>query len=772
MRKILQRFLKTGSLNLMSLVFSSLVVLGIVYFYMLIRLPNVSQLRDMRVQLPLRIYSSDGQLIEEFGDKKRIPVSIDSVPKPLVQAILDTEDQRFFEHRGVDFIGLLRAARVVIISGKKTQGASTITMQVARNFFLNREKTYIRKINEMLLAFRIDSNFTKQEILELYLNKIYFGQRAYGVAAAAQVYYGKSLDQLTLAEMAMLAGLPQAPSRDNPVTNPAGAKERRNHVLERMLINKHIDLSAYNSAVTASVKASPHEMRVSILAPYVAEMVRATLFEQFGEDIYDSGIKVYTTIDSRLQQAANQALFDGVVAYDRRHGYRGAEKHFAKSTQDQWVHELQKIAPINNLYPAITVNVTSNSVHVLLIDGQEVEIPIAGLAWATRNPKNILHVGDLVRVMKLSDNKWQLAQLPNIEGAIVALNPNNGAISALIGGFAYAHSSFNRAVQADRQVGSAFKPFVFSAALANGYTLASIVNDAPIVLSDPSTHSLWRPQNDSEQFYGPTRLRVGLVESRNLAAIRLLQQIGIPYTIEYLQRFGFDAKELPPSPSLALGTAAISPLKLTSGFAVFANGGYRITPYFITSVVNGKNEVIFQGKPSVITDNPEQVGENGVVAPRVISAQNTYLMTNVLQDVINFGTARKASLLNRRDLAGKTGTSNNGADTWFAGFNSDIVATVWMGFDRPRATYEHGAQAALPVWIDFMATVLAGKPEHSMLRPDGIVAASIDPGTGLLAQPGQANAISEIFTSDTVPSAVSPNVDDDNEADVDGGPLF
>lgn len=744
----------------MSLVFTGLIVLGGVYFYMVIRLPDVTQLKEMGKQVPLRVYTSDGKLICEFGEKKRIPITLDQVPKQLIQAILDTEDKRFYEHRGVDFVGLLRATKAFITSGKKSQGASTITMQVARNFFdLDRRKTFGRKLNEILLAFKIDSTFSKEEIFDLYLNKIYCGNRAYGVAAAAQVYYGKSLNELTLPQLAMIAGLPQAPSRANPIANPVAARERRNHVLQRMLENDHINLSTYNAAIAAPVVTSYHELQTEVAAPYVAEMARNFIVSQYDDAAYENGIKIYTTIDSRLQTIANQALHDGVLAYDQRHGYRGPEGHLAPGSRIYWRQKLKGIAIISDLLPAAVISSNDKTITALLSNGTTVNVSANNFAWA--HPQ--LTSGDIIRVYKINTNKWRLAQIPKIEGAIVVLDPKTGAILALSGGFSYADSNFNRAIQADRQTGSSFKPFIYSAALDKGFTLASVINDSPVVLTDPYTKTIWRPQNDTQIFYGPTRLRIALTQSRNLASIRLLQAIGTHYAIEYLKRFGFtDSHEIPAGLSLALGSGTTTPLKMTVGYAAFANGGYKVTPFFVNSITNIDDKKIFEVKPAII---PEIAGPTNKLplTPRIITPQNAYLVTDALKDVIKHGTARKALALRRNDLAGKTGTTNDFVDAWFLGFNSDLVATVWLGFDQPKTTHEHGAQAALPIWMQFMQGALANKPEHGLKQPEGITSVRIDPITGLLAAPEQKESIFEIFTNDTVPKNIAtdqPSVDD------------
>lgn len=745
-----RKFIKNSSLTLMSLIFSGLIIIGGAYAYVAVNLPDVRQLRDIHLQVPLEVYTSDGKLIAEFGDKKRIPVSINQVPKQLIQAILATEDQRYYEHSGVDFIGMVRAAKAVISSGKKVQGASTITMQVARNFFFSPEKTYTRKINEVLLAFKIDHSFSKNEVLELYLNKIFLGQRAYGVAAAAQTYFGKPLQQLTLPEMALIAGLPQAPTRYNPLINPVIAKERRNHVLARMYEANEISKADYEAAIRAPLDVSYHETAGEIEAPYLAEMVRNAMYAQLGDEAYEGGYKVYTTINSALQREASSSLKNGLLGYEERHGYRGAEKHLnlskIGSDLSDLTEKLEDFPTIGNLIPGIVLSISDSGINTLLKNGSSITISSKGFSWARQAP-NMLRTGDVIRVRKTAEGEWRLAQLPKIQGALVSLNNKNGEILALEGGFSYAQSSFNRAIQADRQAGSSFKPFIFSAALDKGYTLASIINDAPIVMNIPGTKEAWRPQNDTQEFYGPTTLRVGLIKSRNVVSVRLLQAIGVPYAVDYAKRFGFTSEEIPATPSLALGTTNISPLKITAGYATFANGGYKITPFFINSIVDRNGKTIFKAQPAVVPSS----GLSGPAAPQVISPQNAYLITSALKDVIYTGTGTKALVLKRSDLAGKTGTTNDQVDAWFCGYNSDLVTTVWVGYDQPQSIYEHGAQAALPIWIDFMADALAGKPEKSLPQPPGITAVRIDPRTGLLARPGESDAIFEVFANDTVP---------------------
>lgn len=772
--KFHQYLAKNSIIGLLSLLVTLLILAGCVYFYMELQLPDVDTLKDARMQVPLRIYSSDNQLIGEYGGMRRVPVTLNQVPKPLIDALIATEDRRFFEHPGVDFIGLLRASKELVITGQKTQGASTITMQVARNFFLTPKKTFSRKINEILLALKLNSTFSKDKILELYLNKIYLGQHAYGVASAAQIYYGKTLNQLTLPEMAMIAGLPQAPSRDNPIVNPTAAKDRRNHVLERMLEDGYINTKTYKTAIAAADDASYHGPRVQVQAPYVAEMVRNVIAQEYGDAAYTDGLQVYTTISSHLQQQANTALRNGVLAYDQRHGYRGAEKHL-DGFSSTWRQKLATMTTINGLLPAAVTTVSSRSLQAMLANGQTINIPWAGLSWARKSmnngqylgstPKNagdVAKSGDVIRVQKNTDGQWQLSQLPNAESAIVSMNPNDGAILALTGGFDYERSNWNRVIQANRQPGSNFKPFIYAAALAKGYTLATIINDAPVVINDTG-HNLWRPQNDDLKFYGPTRLRLGLVRSQNLTSIRLLQLIGLDYAINYAGNFGFDPKTLPHGLSLALGTANLTPLQMVTGYSVFANGGYRVTPYFIQQVKDDAGRVIYSAHPTTVCNdcapNITQMPTGNQVAPRVINADVAYLMTVAMQDVIQEGTAKSAKIMNRADIAGKTGSANNQIDAWFSGFNHNIVTTVWVGFDDPRSLYEYGAKAALPIWIQFMEAALKDQPEAVMQQPNDIVSVRINPATGLLASADEADAIFEVFRKEYVPTQSGPTGD-------------
>ena len=762
---------------LFSLLFSAFIVLIILYAYVAIHLPNVQVLQDAHMQIPMRILSADGQLIAQYGSKKRTPITLDQVPKPLIQALLDTEDKRFYEHEGVDFIGIARAAVAVATSGRKVQGASTITMQVARNFFLTRKKSYIRKINEILLALKIEHNFSKDKILELYLNKVFFGNRAYGIAAAAQVYYGKKPKELTLAEMAMLAGLPQSPSRDNPLINPKGALDRRNHVLERMLANQDIDQATYDATIKEPITASYHEQRIQLSAPYVGEMVRQAIIKTYGKDAYQQGFTVVTTVTATHQRAAQSALQSGLIAYSKRHGYLGPEQHLSIITQPSWLTTIQNIRPIANLEPAVVIAVHHHDIVVLKQDGHQTKIDWDALKWARKRTAKmylgpvlkqadqIVELGDVVRIQQVK-KQWVLSQLPAVQGALVSMNPETGGILALDGGFTFNLSHFNRVTQAYRQAGSVFKPFLYSAALNKGYTLASIINDAPVVMKDTGEDALWRPNNDNFVFQGPTRLIVGLNQSRNLVSIRLLQNIGIPYARDYATRFGFDINKLPDAPSLALGSASLTPLSIAQGFGVFANGGYLVKPHLVGKILDSNNKIVYENNlpyapnpnaPLNKSSEPSNAQATSLAlqqhaqAREVITPQNTYLMNHALQTVIQQGTGRAARALGRHDLAGKTGTSNDFSDAWFAGFNTQNVTVTWVGFDNQANLREYGSQAALPIWMNYIKSTLAKTHNAIMPQPPGIINVRIDPKTGLLARPNEQGAIFELFRNQYAP---------------------
>jgi penicillin-binding protein 1A len=742
------------------------------------QLPSIEVLRDVQLQEPLRIYASDRQLLAEFGEKRRTPVKFSQVPDAMVQAFLAAEDDRFFEHSGVDFQGLLRAAIELVRTGKKRQGGSTITMQVARNFFLSSEKTYLRKLTEILLSYKIEGSLSKEEILELYLNKIYLGQRAYGVEAAAQVYYGMSIADLSVARMAMIAALPKAPSRINPISNPQAALERRNYILGRMHQLGYLDTAAYEAAVAEPDGARLHRVQVEANAAYVAEMVRHEMVERYGVSAYTSGYEVITTIDVPRQAAATRALRKDLLAYSKRHGYRGVEASLslADIPVENRVELLADYAQVGGLEPALVTGVDEKSIEVLLKNNETITVDWEGLSWARpyrsvnslgpapKQAGDIVAVGDVVRVSG-SDAEWELAQVPVVEGALVSLRPTDGAIQALVGGFDFKRSKFNRATQAKRQPGSSFKPIIYSAALEKGFTPASIINDAPVVFDDSQLESTWRPENYSGKFFGPTRLREALYRSRNLVSIRILRAIGAGYAATYAENFGFSAEELPHNLTLALGSASVTPLQMARAYAVLANGGYLIEPYLISSIQNAAGEVIFMAdSPVVCPDCPEVLDEinSGMqkqvkLAPQVLSPRNVWLMTSMMRDVIQRGTGVKARVLGRSDLAGKTGTTNEQMDGWFSGFNHALVATAWVGFDKlePLGRRETGGRSALPMWIDYMREALQGIEELNQQPPEGLVTVRIDPVTGLLARSGQQDAIFETFTEETVPDRTS-----------------
>jgi penicillin-binding protein 1A len=754
------------------------VVAAVLYVKIEPQLPSIDVLRDVQLQEPLRVYASDRKLLAEFGEKRRSPVTISQVPDAMIKAFLAAEDDRFFEHSGVDFQGLLRAAVELVRTGKKRQGGSTITMQVARNFFLSSEKTYLRKLTEILLSYKIEGSLSKEEILELYVNKIYLGQRAYGVEAAAQVYYGMSIADLSVARMAMIAALPKAPSRINPVSNPAAAVERRNYILGRMHQLGYLDSAAYEAAVAEPDGARVHRVQAEANAAYVAEMVRHEMVERYGASAYTSGYEVVTTIDVPRQAAATHALRKGLLDYSKRHGYRGAEASLsiADIPAEKRVELLADYVQVGGLEPALVIRVHEKSIEVLLKNNETVTIGWEGLSWARpyrsvnslgpapKQAGDVVAIGDVVRVSG-SDAVWELSQVPVVEGALVSLRPTDGAIQALVGGFDFNRSKFNRAIQAKRQPGSSFKPIIYSAALEKGFTPASIINDAPVVFDDSELESTWRPENYSGQFFGPTRLREALYRSRNLVSIRILRAIGAGYAATYAENFGFSSEELPHDLTLALGSASVTPMQMARAYTVLANGGYLIEPYLIRSIHNAGGEVVFMADspvvckhcPAVLDEISTGLQKQVNLAPQVLSPQNVWLMTSMMRDVIQRGTGVKARVLGRSDLAGKTGTTNEQMDGWFSGFNHALVATAWVGFDKlePLGRNETGGRSALPMWIDYMREALQGIEEVNLPPPEGLVTVRIDPVTGLLARSGQQDAIFETFTEDTVPDRTS-----------------
>ncbi len=727
-------------------------------------LPDINTLSSVQYQIPLSIFSRDKKLIARFGEKKRIPITIDEIPQRQLNAFIASEDDRFYAHPGVDYQGLLRAAIQLAITGKKKQGGSTITMQVARNFLLSREKTYIRKIKEIILALKIEQSYSKDKILQLYLNKIYLGHRSYGIAAATMTYYGKPLDQLNLAQMAMLAGLPKAPSSYNPISNPERAIVRRNYVLRRMLELEYITEAEYNLAKSQTVTASLDYKTTEADAPYIAEMVRQELFEKYGEELYTKGLNVYTTIDSRLQDAATQSLQTALHLYDQRHGYRSLP-HSNEVSEKEFSAE-----KIGDTQIAKVFQLTEKSAKAKLSDGEIIELSWENIEWARpykgrsyvgnplKSSQDIFAENDFIRVRALPDNQWALAQIPEVEGAFVALRPQDGAILALTGGFDFFHNKYNRATQSKRQPGSGFKPIIYATALEKGFTAASIINDAPVVVADPDQETHWKPQNYSHKFYGPTTIRDALRKSRNLISIRILREIGIPAVRRTAYRFGFNSEQVPNSLSLALGSGHATPLQMAQVYSTFANGGFLVEPYLIDKIVDNDEQIIFQAQPKIACIQCEHNNNGETRAKRILSPRINFLMNTLLRDVVRRGTATRAKVLKRNDLAGKTGTTNDQKDTWFNGYTADIAATAWLGMDEPSplGRGETGGKAALPMWIEFMKVALKDKAEHELKRPAGISSAYVDPTTGLLAIRGSGKGIWEYFRSEKTPSQYSP----------------
>ena len=753
------------------------------YLYLSPGLPSVESLRRIQLQIPLRVFSSDGKLIAEFGEMRRSPIRINDVPPDFISALLSAEDDNFANHYGVDPSSLMRAASQLLKSGHIQSGGSTITMQVAKNFFLSSERSFSRKINEILLALQIERELSKAEILELYVNKIYLGNRAYGIEAAAQVYYGKSIRDISLAQMAAIAGLPKAPSRFNPLINPTRSKERRDWILGRMLKLGKIDQARYQAAIAEPSNASYHGPTPELDAPYIAEMARAEMVGRYGSDAYTEGFRVTTTVSSELQQAASSAVRTGLLSYDQRHGYRGPETRLAGMTRESWRAELSKHRSVGGLEPVIVTQVEKSGLLIINRTGVEEAVSWDSMKWARpflgpdsmgarpQQPADIAQIGDLIRVQRQADGNLLFSQIPTAQAALSSLDPQNGAIQALVGGFSFEQSNYNRATQAKRQPGSSFKPFIYSAALDNGFTAASLVNDAPIVFQEAGMEEAWRPKNDNNTFLGPIRLREALYKSRNLVSIRVLQAIGIDYALKYVARFGFNKQDLPRNFSLALGTANLTPLEIATGWCTFANGGYKVTPYLIARIDSREGKPLFVANPPSVPQNtPPAEGSDDAIdsssatpgyepaaAERIVDARTAFILTSMLQDVIKRGTARRALAMGRSDLAGKTGTTNESKDSWFSGFNADYMTTVWTGFDQPESLgrNEFGGTVALPIWMNYMSAALKDKPAHMLPEPPGILSLRIDPLTGRTAAPGAENVYFELFKSEDSPPAMS-----------------
>lgn len=849
------------------------------YLYLKPQLPNIEELKDVKLETPLQVFANDGQLMAQFGEKRRIPVTYDEIPKHLIEALVATEDSRFFEHHGIDPIGILRAVYVVLVSGEAKQGASTITQQLARNFFLSNQKHLIRKIKEAFIAIHIEQILTKKEIMELYVNKIFLGYRSYGFAAAAQVYYGKSLNELNLNQIATLAGMPKAPSTMNPIYSLKRATARRNVVLARMLDEGYISQAEYQQTLNEPIVASYHDADATVYAPYAAELIRSYMVKQFGEEVYNSGLKIYTTIDPKLQAAAQKASIDNLLAYDERHGYRGAERVLWQSGQqamsiDAINAHLDTVPTYGDLIPAVVLHVSDDTADVEVKDKGTQSIPWKGIMWARRfltdnsqgsaptKPSDVLTAGQQIWVRQITppldtdadknlDEKeaqaeqsyWALSQVPNAQTAFVAMNPDNGSVLALVGGFNFTHNKFNRVTMSVRQVGSSIKPFIYSAGIDEGMTLSTLINDAPINQWDKSQGTAWRPKNSPATYMGPTRLRIGLAQSKNVMAVRLLRAIGLEKTREYLTRFGFDMADLPQSETIALGAGSLTPLQMVQGFSVFANGGYLIVPHFINRIDSPLDEPLFAFHPnyschdSCQTDlaehlteksneagifavnGPQTVGEQSMqVLPTVVEASNGQqggqqsYATQILSPQTAFlvremmysniwgggswrdgtgwnGTGWRAQVLKRRDIGGKTGTTNDSKDTWYSGYAPGIVATVWVGFDEHNRTLgktkpnpnlgknqisggEAGAKTSEPAWVDFMDVALKEVPEAAKILPAEIIRVRIDRETGLLTNKSDKTSMFEFFKSGTEPTEYVPERHSENFYNTDTSQLF
>ncbi|MCH7502359.1 MAG: PBP1A family penicillin-binding protein [Proteobacteria bacterium] len=798
------------------------------YYFVSPGLPAAETIRDIPLQIPLRIFSRDGHLISEIGQRRRVLIEFDDLPIHVVQAFIAAEDRRFFAHPGVDYQGTLRALLRLARYGKISGGGSTLTQQLARDYFLTREQTFARKLKEAFLAYKIEQAFSKEQIMALFLNKMFFGQRAYGVAAAAQVYFNKSLDELSVGEAATLAGVLPAPSDYNPVRNPIAAEARRAYVLGRMLDLDYIDEAAYEQGVAEPMESQLHGAAVELNAPYVAEMVRREMLTRYGEETYTAGYQVVTSLDSRLQRSANYALRNGLLEFTRRRGYRGAIDEIELTPElletpfSEWPVEIRQTlgqyAPGGLSVALVTAVNDDNSASIVLADGEQAIIPWAGISWARpfidretagaepETVADVLKIGDVIHIMPTTIGIWALADAPEAQGAIVSMDPADGAITSLVGGFDFAMTKFNRVTQAQRQPGSSFKPFIYSAALAHGNTAATIVLDAPVVINSSELEAVWRPINYSGRFYGPTRLREALVRSMNLVSVRLLLfETGIGNAVRHIAKFGFGDAALPRNGSLALGGGSVSPLDMAQGYATIANGGHAISSYVIDAIYGADGQTLYRAEPAVVCErcvaepadkyagdtfddmSLEEMANVALsyqpdaraapdlfadinLAPRAIPVQNVYLIQDMMRDVIRRGTGRRALVLGRRDLSGKTGTSNDRRDAWFGGFNSDLASIVWVGYDDdlPLGPGEEGSRTALPIWIEFLRVALAGVAENQMPMPDGLTTVRIGRDTGCPAIHGQSNVTFEVFRVDHIPECESAEAPPDVFNDATG----
>lgn len=785
----------------------SSIALGITgaYLYLNPKLPSVESILKVELQIPLRVYSNDGKLIAEFGEMRRSPIQTTDIPQNFKLALLAAEDDNFEKHYGVDVKSLMRAASEIIKTGSIKTGGSTITMQVAKNYFLTNEKSFIRKAKQILLAIQLEKMLTKDQILTLYVNKIYLGNRAYGIEAAAQVYYGKSINDLNIAQLAMIAGLPKAPSAYNPLVNPSRSLERRNWILNRMLFLGYIDKATHDIEIARPEIAKLHITQPDLNAPYVAEMARAEMVAQYGGEAYTDGYTVITTVSSDKQRFANQAVFQGLIDYDQRHGFRGPEARLGNIEQKTAIKELVKFINIGGLEPVLVTEVTTTGITVILRNESKRQVDWASMKWARKyqnansmgpapkQPADIVQVGDIIRVQLNDDQQTALfSQIPHAEAALISLEPHDGAIDSLSGGFSFEQSHYNRALQAKRQPGSSFKPFVYSAAIDAGMTAATIVDDAPIEIYEPGMPKAWKPRNSTNTFLGPIRVREGLYRSRNIVTIKLLEAVGVNKAIDYIARFGFDPEALPRNLTLALGTADVTPMEVATGWAVFANGGYKIEPYIIDRIYDRTGKLVYLANPArtpqgialhqktleqkitqvlphsdinnetpLALEIPKQI-EPYKEAELIIDERTAYIMNSMLQDVVRRGTAGRALALKRTDLAGKTGTTNDAKDTWFSGYNPDIITTVWTGFDQPQTLgrREWGSNFALAIWIDYMGKALKDVPNKAYKEPAGMKTLRIDPVSGLLARPGTSGAYYELFKNEDPAPPMQGEFDD------------
>ena len=773
-----------------------IIVLASTFLYLDPQIPSAETYRHYQLETPLRIYSADGALLAEFGNRRLIPISISDVPQTYKDAVVFTEDKRFYEHRGVDFISLANDFLKLLVQPETRTGASTITMQIPRNVAdLSREQTFVRKFKEILLANKIEQELSKDENLELYINVVPFGKHAYGLQAASYTYYDKPVNELDLAQIAMLAGVPKRPEAGNPINGPEWALNRRNLVLRRMLENDAITEPQYTEALNAPITAQVFGRDLDLNSPYPAEWVRRDVVNLLGKEAY-SGYVVHTTIDSNHQRSAQRALRQGLIDYDRRHGYRGPEESISGFLSLEKVDLLSRLGDldiVNSLEQGIVTEVEEQSATILRSDESHIEILWQGMNWARRylsvdsrgprpkNAKDILKVGDLIRFSSKLDGSYQLEQIPSIQGALVGIEPQSGGITAVVGGFDFYENQYNHATQAHRQPGSSFKPFVYSAAIENGITPASIFLDAPLVFEDRNLETTYRPRNDSGRYNGPTRLRQALYRSINLVSMRVLLEIGAGKVLQHAKAIGFDTDNFPRSTQLAIGggTMTLSPLQMATAYATLANGGFQVDPYIIERIESLDGSIVFNptryrvcdscgtsttrpiesndtnlsGPHPVLTDNDEIAKSRFAPAKRVVDERNVFIINTMLRDVIQRGTGRKALTLNRKDLAGKTGTTNDATDTWFSGFHKNIATSVWVGFSdySPVGAREYGSTAPLPIWIDFMGSVLENVPEVPLNQPEGVVSIKIDPSTGRAADPNQSDAIFEYFLKENPP---------------------